>query len=157
GDYTITFSLPGFSSVKREGLELSGEFTATIDVEMKVGAVAETITVSGEAPVLDVTNAKRERILSSQDISTLPSSGVHSSLAQLIPGIQTANQDVGGTVVAAGLLSGHGTHGPDSRIMINGLSQGSARNSGGGVTTPNMAAMEESTVDYAGVGADAET
>ena len=157
GDYTVTFSLPGFSTFKRENIVLAGEFAATIDAEMKVGAVEETITVSAESPIVDIVNAKQERVLSADVIEDLPSSRVHSSLAQLIPGIQTANQDVGGTVVAAGLLSGHGSKGPDSRIMVNGLSQGSQRNSGGGVTTPNMGAMEQATIQYAGVGADSET
>src|SRR6266540_755286 len=54
GTYTVTFTLPGFSSVKREGVELTGSFVATIDVQMRVGALQETITVTGEAPVVDV-------------------------------------------------------------------------------------------------------
>src|ERR1043165_2127544 len=54
GTYTVTFTLTGFNTVKREGIELSGSFTATINAEMKVGAVEETITVSGETPIVDV-------------------------------------------------------------------------------------------------------
>ena len=50
GSYALTFTLPGFSSVKREGIELSGTFTATIDAELRVGALEETITVTGETP-----------------------------------------------------------------------------------------------------------
>jgi hypothetical protein len=157
GDYTLTFTLPGFSTVRRENLTLMGEFTATIDADMKVGAIEETVTVSGESPIIDITNAKRERVMTSEVIESLPSSRIHSSLAQLVPGIQTANQDVGGTIVAAGLMSGHGSHGPDSRIMVNGVSQGSARNSGGGVTTPDIGAFQEYTIDYAGGLAEATT
>src|SRR5438046_5844140 len=54
GTYTVTFSLPGFSSVKREGVELTGTFVATINGELRVGALQETITVTGETPVVDV-------------------------------------------------------------------------------------------------------
>src|SRR3989475_11129417 len=54
GPYTVTFSLPGFSTFKREGLDLATGFTATINAEMKVGSLEETVTVSGEAPVVDV-------------------------------------------------------------------------------------------------------
>src|SRR5690349_18947270 len=50
GTYTVTFTLTGFSTVKREGIELAGSFVATVNSDMKVGAVSETITVSGEAP-----------------------------------------------------------------------------------------------------------
>ena len=56
GTYAVTFTLPGFSTVKREGIELTSDFTATINADLKVGAVAETITVTGESPIVDVQN-----------------------------------------------------------------------------------------------------
>src|SRR5262245_34423294 len=52
GIYTVTFTLPGFSTVKREGLELTTGFAANVSVEMKVGAVEETVTVTGASPVV---------------------------------------------------------------------------------------------------------
>ena len=64
GSYTLTISLTGFSTFKREGIELSGTFTATINAELKVGALAETVTVTGETPVVDVQSASREITLS---------------------------------------------------------------------------------------------
>src|SRR3954468_16925805 len=54
GTYSVTISLPGFSTYKRQGIELTGTFTATINADLKVGAVAETVTVTGETPVVDV-------------------------------------------------------------------------------------------------------
>ncbi len=60
GTYTVTVTLPGFATVKREGLELTGSVTLTIPIELKVGSLEETVTVSGESPVVDVQNAKRE-------------------------------------------------------------------------------------------------
>src|SRR6476620_9788744 len=63
GTYTVTFSLQGFNSVRREGVELTGSFTATINAELKVGSLAETITVTGETPIVDVQSAKRELTL----------------------------------------------------------------------------------------------
>src|SRR5207247_8705303 len=57
--YPITFTLAGFSTVKRDGIELTGTFVATVNADMKVGALAETITVTGETPVVDVQTAKR--------------------------------------------------------------------------------------------------
>src|SRR5262245_18642726 len=57
GIYSVTFTLTGFSNVKREGIELAGSFTASVNAELRVGTVAETITVSGEAPTVDVQNA----------------------------------------------------------------------------------------------------
>src|SRR5206468_1744029 len=72
GTYTVTFTLQGFSTFKREGVELTGSFTATINAEMKVGALAETITVTGESPIVDVQSAKRETTLNSDVIRSLP-------------------------------------------------------------------------------------
>src|SRR3954452_18399523 len=60
GTYTLTATLPGFNTVQRGDLALSGNIALTIPIDMKVGALQETITVTGEAPVVDVTNTKRE-------------------------------------------------------------------------------------------------
>src|SRR5678809_160106 len=57
GTYAVTFTLPGFSTVIREGVELTGSFVASINAEMRVGALEETITVTGETPVVDVQSA----------------------------------------------------------------------------------------------------
>ena len=67
GTYTVTFTLPGFNTVRREGIELTGNFVASVSVEMRVGAVAETVTVSGEAPIVDVTNSRRQQTISGDD------------------------------------------------------------------------------------------
>src|SRR5918999_1008123 len=61
GEYAVTFTLPGFSTVRREGIQLTGTFTATIDSDLRVGALEETITVTGESPIVDVQSATRQR------------------------------------------------------------------------------------------------
>ena len=66
GTYTVTFTLQGFTPVRREGIVLTGTFIATVDPDLKVGAVAEAITVTGEAPVVDVTSARTEQTFSGQ-------------------------------------------------------------------------------------------
>src|SRR5687767_12892411 len=63
GAYAVTFTLPGFSAVKREGIELSGTFVASVDAELRVGAVEETITVTGESPIVDVQSARTQQII----------------------------------------------------------------------------------------------
>src|SRR5918999_130754 len=63
GEYAVTFTLPGFSTVRREGIQLTGTFTATIDSDLRVGALEETITVSGESPIVDVQTATRQRVI----------------------------------------------------------------------------------------------
>src|SRR5437899_977339 len=63
GTYVVTFTLPGFSTVKRDGVELSAGVTATVNVEMRVGAVEETITVSGQASLVDVQNTRQQTVV----------------------------------------------------------------------------------------------
>src|SRR5437867_11201672 len=72
GTYTVTFTLQGFSTFKRQGIELTGSFTATVNADLKVGSLAETITVTGQTPVVDVQSAKREMTLSSDVVRSIP-------------------------------------------------------------------------------------
>src|ERR687892_740516 len=74
GSYTVTFTLPGFNTVKREGVELTGTFTAAIDAEMRVGALEETITVTGESPIVDVQSATKQRVIDREVIDSIPTS-----------------------------------------------------------------------------------
>ena len=72
GTYSVTFTLPGFNAVTRTGVELSGSFAAKIDAEMRVGAVEETITVTGETPIVDVQNTRRQRVIDRETIDNIP-------------------------------------------------------------------------------------
>ena len=100
GTYTVTFTLTGFSTVKREGLELAGAFTATLNGELRVGAVEETITVSGETPIVDVQSAKRQQTLTSDVIAAIPTARVYHSIMNLVPGVnsQAARMSAGSPV-----------------------------------------------------------
>src|SRR5262245_50504079 len=69
GEYTVTFTLAGFSTTKREGVTLEGAFTATVNGDMRVGALTETITVTGESPIVDTQSIKRQIVLDNDTIS----------------------------------------------------------------------------------------
>src|SRR5919108_3842464 len=69
GVYTVTFGLAGFSTIRREAVELSGTFVATVNAELRVGAVEETVTVTGTSPVVDVQSSSRERVLTAEVIN----------------------------------------------------------------------------------------
>src|SRR3954467_15634096 len=86
GSYTITFTLQGFSTVRREGIELSGSFTATINVDLKVGTLAETVTVTGETPVVDVQSARRELTLNNDAIKSIPTVRSYNAIVVVVPG-----------------------------------------------------------------------
>ncbi len=97
GLYTITFALPGFATVRREGVELGAGFTATVNITMQVGGLEETITVSGAAPVVDTTTMRRQETLDQRELEALPSGNIGlQTLAYMTPGFQTTQADVGG-------------------------------------------------------------
>src|SRR5262245_2771406 len=98
GTYTVTFTLPGFSTVKREGIELTGSFVATVNADLRVGSIAETITVSGETPIVDVQSTTRQRVMDREILDKIPSGRTQYNLGVLIPGVVlTGGQDVGGS------------------------------------------------------------
>lgn len=98
GSYTVTFSLTGFSTVVREGIELGVGFTATVNVTLAVGTLAETITVTGASPVVDTQTSRQQHTLTESDLDVLPSGAVGlQTLAYVTPGFAATLADVGGT------------------------------------------------------------
>ena len=90
GTYTMTFTLTGFATVKREGVVLTGTATVAVDAEMRVGTVAETVTVSGETPLVDVQTTRRQTVLDQQTVTAIPTSRNSFSVGVLIPGVTLA-------------------------------------------------------------------
>ena len=158
GTYTVTFALPGFSTIKREGVELTGTFTATIDAELRVGTVEETITVSGESPIIDVQTATKQRVIDRDLIDKLPTGRSPFAQMALIPGVTVAanNQDVGGATQLSGAISMqvHGTNGASQLLLENGLSTAALVSPANSQITFNLAATQEIAVDYSGAAAD---
>src|SRR5947199_5021778 len=116
GTYTVTFSLPGFSTVKREGIELSGSFVATVNGDLKVGALEETITVTGETPIVDVQSARVQQTVSKDVLAAIPSSRNAGGIQALIPGMSGSGDNggiTGGQTGGAGAI--HGGRGNESR------------------------------------------
>src|SRR5213596_155167 len=99
GTYVVTFTLPGFSTVKREGLELTTAFTTTVNAELKVGTLEETVTVSGASQVVDTRNIRQQTTLARTTLDALPTTGRISQYATVIPGAvlnQPSTHSVGG-------------------------------------------------------------
>jgi hypothetical protein len=123
GAYIVTFTLQGFSTFRREGVELSGSFTATINADLKVGALAETITVTGETPVVDVQSARREVTLNSDVIKSIPTVRSYNALVIVVPGVVTnLNDTVTGTATTQFPI--HGGRNNEGRMTIDGLNIG---------------------------------
>src|ERR671913_666939 len=85
GTYLVTFTLPGFSVVKRDGIALSGDFVATVNAELRVGNLEETITVTGESPIVDVQSSRVQTIVDREVLAAIPSSRGATGIQSLIP------------------------------------------------------------------------
>src|SRR5688572_2266576 len=151
GLYTVTLTLPGFSTVRRDGIELTGTFTASINAEMRLGALEETITVTGESPIVDVQNTSRQYVLSKEIVDAIPSGRNVTSLAGMLPGVSLGVQDPGGLGGEGSGTSGSVTaHGNSVvRTLVNGVSVASGSGSGN-TGASNVGAYQEMDVDIGG-------
>jgi hypothetical protein len=139
GTYAVTFTLPGFSTVKREGVELTTGFTATVNAEMKVGSLQETVTVSGATPVVDIQNVRTQNMISREVFDSVPTAKSTPALAALTVGVSVttgtgnSGQDVGGNKgeQRAG-LSIHGSDPNDGRFLYDGMRFNMMSVNGGG-------------------------
>ena len=158
GIYTVTFTLPGFAVVQREGIELAGTFTATVNAELRVGTLEETITVTGETPVVDVQSTVQQRVMGREILDTIPTGRAEFNLGVLIPGVTTGQgHDVGGAggQLAYPALTIHGSASADQQNSMNGVNVGIFAASGGySVIRMNYAATQEVTMNTSA--ADAE-
>jgi hypothetical protein len=133
GTYSLTFRLSGFNIVKREGIELSGTAVLTIPVEMRVGAIAETVTVTGETPVVDVQTTRRETVLSAEVIEAIPGNRSVGTLLNAVPGLVVND----GALAASPTMTFFAARGGpinEGRMTINGMTIAAPFN-GGGVST----------------------
>jgi hypothetical protein len=123
GTYRLAFTLTGFSTVVREAVEVPSEVVVTINAEMKVGALEETITVSGQAAQVDVQQASRTQVISRDVIDTLPVSRNVMSIGVLSPGVRQGTPDIGGSRMTEQVgLRAHGLAGNDAEQLVEGMS-----------------------------------
>ena len=132
GTYKITYSLPGFAKVEREAVQVSTGVTITLNADMRVGGVAESITVSGETPVVDVQNSTRvQQVLSAQVLAALPASRGYGNLLATSSGIQSNANQNGGVNPGMIFFTSRGGRSNEGTIQIDGMNVGSAFNGGG--------------------------
>ena len=93
GAYTVTFTLPGFATLKREGIVLTGTFTASVDADMRVGGLEETVTVTGESPIVDVQSARRETTINNDILKAIPTVRSYNAMVVVVPGVVTNLND----------------------------------------------------------------
>jgi hypothetical protein len=140
GSYNVTFSLAGFNTVQRQEVAVSGVGVITINAELRVGTLQETVTVTGETPIVDVQSARRGQVLSDEVVKTLPATRGYNAIVFLVPSVTGGSNQID-LMPAMRIFYSHGGRGNEGRVQVDGLNVGAAFN-GGGVSgyvmdTPN--------------------
>jgi hypothetical protein len=137
GTYTVTFTLSGFSTVRREGIELTGAGVTTINADLRVGALEETVTVTGATPVVDTqTSTRRQVVLSNDVLAAVPATRTYGNILALVPGVQSLTLDVNSTQSMTGtatnfFFTSRGGRGQEGTVQVDGMNVGSAFGGGG--------------------------
>jgi hypothetical protein len=162
GTYSVTFTLPGFTVSRREGLEMLANFTAQVNGELKVGGLTETVEVTAESPLVDVQSSAVARAVTKDVIKEIPTGGTMYQLAAMMVGVTigggAAVVDVGGASGSPvqSQLSSHGGAPGDEVQMVDGLKVGNMMsNSGRTNQTLSPLLFEQIDVQISGHGGDA--
>jgi hypothetical protein len=132
GTYKITYTLTGFTAVEREGVQVTTGVTLTLNADLRVGSVQESITVTGETPVVDVQNSTRvQRVLSDEVLAALPASRGYGNLLTTVSGIQSNGTQNGGVNPGMIFFTSRGGRSNEGTVQIDGMNVGSAFNGGG--------------------------
>jgi len=158
GTYAVTFALPGFTTSKREGLELRAEFTATVNADLAVGTLEETVTVSGEAPTVDLRSSRAQVQFAQETLQSLPGTGRLATLPSIIPGVtlrRESDRGVGG--LSDRTQTAYSLHGaPEAQPVVDGVNHQVASLTSG-VFVYNQINIQEVVVETSGVGADRDS
>jgi hypothetical protein len=157
GTYVVTFTLDGWSPFQREGIELTGSFTATVDAQLAVGRLTDLITVSGTTPIVDVHSVKREVTLRGDVVRSIPTVRSYLALIVLVPGVVTSGNDIV-TGTATQSFPIHGGRSNESRLLLDGLTIGSPPSGNAGTSyTIDVGQAQEVTFTTGGASGEVET
>jgi hypothetical protein len=152
GTYVVTFVLPGFSTFRRDGIILQAGFTATVNADMRLGTIEETVTVSGESPLVDTQSARRQTVMSADMLNVLPSSVKNlNNLVTLTPGFKgNEGFDISGGYTGQVGASYHGKGG--TKVNFDGMSiQHASGNQG---YNQNQDTVDETVLSISGITAE---
>ena len=155
GIYTVTISLPGFNTFRSERLELPANFTATVNADLRVGSIEESVTVTGATPVVDVQNTQRTQVVSRELLDSLPTARNYAGLAALMPGVRMTNTDVGGNQQMEQIyMTTHGARLTDVTVQVDGMALNSLLSDNQVQAYFSDAAHAEVTYQTSGLGAE---
>src|SRR4051812_47912502 len=155
GTYSVTFTLEGFQTFKRDALELAAQFTMTINADLKVGSLEETLTVTGDSPTVDVQTAVHTQVLNREAIDSIPTGRTIQGMGQLIVGVSLNLPDTGGArAMQQTYMSTHGMTTANNTIMIDGMIVNGLQSDGAVQSYFNDAMNQEVSYQTSGIGAE---
>ena len=155
GTYNVAFTLPGFKTFRRDGLLLPSEFTATVNAELAVGALEETITVTGASPVVDVTTAAKTAVLDREAIDAIPTGRSIQGMAQLVVGVNLNLPDTGGArAMQQTYMTTHGMTTANTTVLVDGQMTNGLQSDGAVQSYYNDAMNSEMSYQTSGIGAE---
>jgi hypothetical protein len=157
GVYVVTFTLTGFQTTRREGLELPADFTATLNADMRLGSLEETVTVSGQSTVVDIQSTGKSQALPRQVLDAIPTGRTLQSFAGIVPGIVMSAPDVGGSrSMQQTTMSSHGMPSVQTVVQLDGIGLNELETDGGVQFYSNTAISEEMVYQTSGANADVD-
>ncbi|MBI1872736.1 MAG: TonB-dependent receptor [Acidobacteria bacterium] len=129
GSYKLTYELTGFSTVVREGIIVGVGFAATVNVQLTVATLQETVTVTGASPVVDVQNTNTQTNFTQDMIKSLPNARDIWALIAVAPGTTMSQFDVGGS--RAGTQTGYQAYGRGGQVRVQVDGANSTEDTGG--------------------------
>jgi hypothetical protein len=155
GTYTLSFALEGFSTVKREGLELPSNFVMTVNSELKVGSLEETLTVTGASPTVDVQTSTKSQVLNREALDAIPTGRTIQGMGQLITGVSLNIPDVGGSrAMQQTYMSTHGLGASQTTVQVDGLMVNGLDGDGAVQNYFNSSMSQEMVYTTSGAGTD---
>ena len=155
GTYKVAFNLPGFSPFVRDGMALLSDFTATVNAELRVGSLQETVTVSGESPTVDVQSTQRTTVLDRELLDAVPTGRTFFAAVALVPGVTVSEPNVGGAKTSINQrLYTHGGQPKDTTTDLDGMRIITMSDGGGDQADHNEAMTAEMTVQTSALGAE---
>jgi len=157
GTYVVTFTLTGFSTIRREGIELPSQMTMTLNADLKVGALEESITVTGNSPVVDVTTAVHTSVLNREAVDNIPTGRTIQGMGQLIVGINLSLPDTGGArAMQQTYMSTHGMTTANTTVLVDGMMINGLQSDGAVQSYTNDSMSQEVSYQTSGIGADTQ-
>jgi hypothetical protein len=155
GVYALSFELAGFNTIKREGIQIALGFTANVNAELTVATLQETVTVTGDSPVIDTTATRVQQNFKLEQLNSIPNGRDMWALLAATPGVVMSRIDVGGN--RAGTQTGYTAYGLNGQVRVSVEGINTTEGTGGAGFYFDYGSFEEVFLGVAGQGAEAAT